>query len=208
MNMKTLTLILGLFLYDLSGAQSLADASAVSSDSAHASANDSTMHKSDSVYRCLVVRSFVFFRRSYIFKENKRLKVSTEDGRVMRGRLHLISDSSFSLVNSTNGKIDTFKISEVWKINNVSLFTSILTAGIEVTGIVITAIGVSFLKDGTPSNGLSVFGGMLIATGSGVMLCGVATSNGKALRNHIYSYHLYSGNKPLRYRDLKRLYPR
>jgi hypothetical protein len=171
--------------------------------------NDTVNSNDSTIRKYLVVRSHRWYRRSYIFKNNKRLKVTTLSGGVMRGRLKIIDDSSFILYNTMNSKLDTFRISEIYKINNVSLGGNIAAAIAFVGGTALIAGGYDTYNNNQSRLGYSILGIFIMMNGVGLTVASIPLVNGKPLPDYKYAFVIIeTKGKKLRYWDLRKIFPR
>lgn len=176
--------------------------------SIQAEEKDSAVIHDSTERKYLVVRSYRWYRRSYIFKDHKRLKVTTQQGSVMRGRLKIMDDSSFILYNTINSKLDTFRLSELYKINNVSLGSNIAAGVMGVGGIGLIGGGIQTISNNSNRFLYTFLGYLMIAGGGSISLSAIPLVNGKPLPNYRYAYIIYkTKGKKLRYWHLKRLIP-
>lgn len=138
----------------------------------------------------LVISAKDDFHRSRVFKENKRLMIKTYDNRKLRGRLKILNDSTIYLCNTFSGKTDTFKLSEIRIIRNVSLVTNVIAAYHFILAPFFILSGISIIS----SPGFifdESFGAFMIAVGIAAIGVSSLYFNGYGLSRQDFDYHIH-----------------
>jgi hypothetical protein len=168
----------------------------------------------DSTHHYIVMRSKSPNRMSYVLGESKRLKIYDKKGASIKGRLYFIDDSTVQVINTFTLKRDTFKISEIQKIQTASLLyqvsgiTGLFVGGTWMIGGV-ALIGSAANASSTFAPIAIFFGAVAVAASIPVLATSAALLSGRKLNLKKYDLKLHtSKGYKLKRKHLKYLYPR
>ncbi|MEZ4805693.1 MAG: hypothetical protein R2852_09480 [Bacteroidia bacterium] len=139
--------------------------------------------KSDTTKYLLALYKYGYYSNR-IIKDGTRLFAKDTTGKKLRGRMTILSETTFYLNNILKGQRDTFNLNELTKIRHTHVISSYYGVKFFLGGI-ISIVGGAFTFDEEIRNGLFLFG--TAATGTGVVFMTGHTFNRKT-----HSYKIYT----------------